>query len=202
MARGHPVDRLGRILPECSWPPERRAPGSLEAVRRFCNTTNLESGADRLADPEDFARWLVEQHYEAFAATDEELLRCRRFRESIRAAAISHRDGASDAAALTALGEFVDEVEYRIDFGAEPLDFSVAPERDPVEQFIGSLAVAIVAARATDEWERLKACGHCRWVVFDHSKNRSGRWCSVSACGGRIKVQRHRARRRAAADDG
>jgi predicted RNA-binding Zn ribbon-like protein len=52
-----------------------------------------------------------------------------------------------------------------------------------------------VDARYRGMWPRLKACAHCGWVVFDGSKNRSARWCSMSACGGRENARSYRRRR-------
>ena len=45
----------------------------------------------------------------------------------------------------------------------------------------------------------LKLCADetCRSVFYDRSKNRSGRWCSMSTCGNRAKVRAWRERQRA-----
>jgi predicted RNA-binding Zn ribbon-like protein len=43
--------------------------------------------------------------------------------------------------------------------------------------------------------DRVKACAECRWLFVDTSRNRSRRWCSMNECGGRLKMQRYRARR-------
>jgi predicted RNA-binding Zn ribbon-like protein len=34
----------------------------------------------------------------------------------------------------------------------------------------------------------------CRWMFYDHSKNRSGRWCQMAECGNRAKVRAYRER--------
>jgi predicted RNA-binding Zn ribbon-like protein len=49
-----------------------------------------------------------------------------------------------------------------------------------------------------DTWARLKACRSdtCRWAFYDHSKNRSGHWCSMEVCGARHKAREYRARHR------
>jgi predicted RNA-binding Zn ribbon-like protein len=43
----------------------------------------------------------------------------------------------------------------------------------------------------------VKACAResCRYVFFDHSRNRSGRWCSMQVCGNREKTAAYRARK-------
>lgn len=48
--------------------------------------------------------------------------------------------------------------------------------------------------------DRLRRCqsDDCRWVFFDHSRNRSKVWCDMSGCGSRAKARAYRARRAAA----
>jgi predicted RNA-binding Zn ribbon-like protein len=49
-----------------------------------------------------------------------------------------------------------------------------------------------------DTWSRLKACRDdtCKWAFYDHSKNRSGHWCSMEVCGSRHKARQYRERRK------
>ena len=49
-----------------------------------------------------------------------------------------------------------------------------------------------------DTWPRLKACRDdtCQWAFYDHSKNRSGHWCSMEVCGSRHKARQYRERRK------
>ena len=63
---------------------------------------------------------------------------------------------------------------------------------------VGESLGEALALRATDQWARVKTCARdsCRWVFFDHSRNRSGRWCSMQVCGNREKTAAYRARRR------
>jgi len=44
---------------------------------------------------------------------------------------------------------------------------------------------------------RLRQCANekCRWLFVDDSKGGSRRWCSMSTCGNRAKVQRHAMRK-------
>ena len=48
-------------------------------------------------------------------------------------------------------------------------------------------------------WSRLKVCpgDDCGWAFYDESRNRAGRWCSMSVCGGREKARAHYRRQRA-----
>ena len=75
------------------------------------------------------------------------------------------------------------------------------PTAAGVDGALGHVVAAIHAAIAEDTWERLKACERdiCRWAFYDHSKNRSGHWCSMAVCGQREKNRRAYRRRRARA---
>ena len=68
------------------------------------------------------------------------------------------------------------------------------PLLDVVAESLGE----VLALQATGEWSRVKTCAResCRWVFVDHSRNRSGRWCSMQVCGNREKTAAYRARKR------
>ena len=68
-----------------------------------------------------------------------------------------------------------------------------------VDGALGRLLVIVYRAMETDTWSRLKACREdtCRWAFYDHSKNRSGHWCSMEVCGSRNKARQYRERRKA-----
>jgi predicted RNA-binding Zn ribbon-like protein len=50
-------------------------------------------------------------------------------------------------------------------------------------------------------WARMKACHNddCRWAFYDHSRNRSGRWCQMETCGTEVKMRAYRRRQAAKA---
>ncbi|MGH3665303.1 MAG: CGNR zinc finger domain-containing protein [Egibacteraceae bacterium] len=50
-------------------------------------------------------------------------------------------------------------------------------------------------------WARLKSCANdsCRWLFYDRSKNRSGKWCTMNVCGDILNARAYRARRRSTA---
>jgi predicted RNA-binding Zn ribbon-like protein len=70
---------------------------------------------------------------------------------------------------------------------------SVPPERE-------------LAVRAVLSWDRLakqspgrlRPCANdeCRLFLIDHSKAGAARWCSMAACGNRMKARRHYQRAR------
>jgi predicted RNA-binding Zn ribbon-like protein len=44
--------------------------------------------------------------------------------------------------------------------------------------------------------KRVKQCGRCDWLFLDRSRNLSRQWCSMSACGNRIKMARRYQRKK------
>jgi predicted RNA-binding Zn ribbon-like protein len=73
-------------------------------------------------------------------------------------------------------------------------------ETTGVDGALGRLLVIVYRAMETGTWSRLKACRNdtCRWAFYDHSKNRSGHWCTMSVCGNRTKARQYRQRHRVA----
>lgn len=54
--------------------------------------------------------------------------------------------------------------------------------------------LALDAARLLTEeskCSRIGACGECRWVYLDTTRNRSRRWCDPADCGNRARQRRH-----------
>ena len=74
------------------------------------------------------------------------------------------------------------------------------PEGEGADAALGRLMAIVADAVADGSWERLKACPReeCEWAFYDHSKNRSGRWCKMEDCGNLAKAKAFRERRRAA----
>ncbi len=76
-------------------------------------------------------------------------------------------------------------------------DLEPAAWDSPAERVVASLLAEVIWAEAEGKWERLKACRNegCRWVFYDASKNRSGRWCNMDICGARHKMRTYRERK-------
>lgn len=71
-------------------------------------------------------------------------------------------------------------------------------EASGINGAIGRILAATFQAMADGTWFRLKACKNpsCQRAFFDWSKNQSGMWCAMTACGNREKARRFRRRRR------
>jgi len=74
----------------------------------------------------------------------------------------------------------------------------IEPSSSGVDGAMGWILSVAIVSMIEGSWYRLKACRRCRWVFYDHSKNRSGTWCSMITCGNRIKADAYRRRRREA----
>jgi predicted RNA-binding Zn ribbon-like protein len=73
----------------------------------------------------------------------------------------------------------------------------IAVGASAVDRALGSLTAIGARAIVDGSWRRLRVCPgrDCGWVFYDHSRNGSGRWCSMAVCGGREKARAHYRRR-------
>lgn len=173
------------------------APGPLRVVQRFVNTNDLETGPDLLPDAAALGAWFAEAGLGDVAVDARDHARAIALREAIRELVCAHAGLPHDPAA----GEIVNEAGRRA--GLRPVLADPATRFEPAaggaDGALGRIVAAIHASIAAGTWERLKACERdiCRWAFYDHSKNRSGHWCSMAVCGQREKNRRAYRRRRA-----
>jgi len=204
MAETHPpnrpTDHRGRYVPDGSWPPGRGAPEPLERVRRFVNTANPESGADHFETPGSLAAWFEREGYGSFRVSERDRTRVVLLRAALRELAIANHEGANDphaAEAARLLDGLAADLPLVVRLSPGP---SLVPaSAGGVDGALSTLFATVHDAMVAGTWPRLKACRnhHCRWAFYDHSRNRSGAWCSDLACGSRMKVRAYRARQRA-----
>lgn len=85
----------------------------------------------------------------------------------------------------------------RFDPEGEPRLMPAAGAKDVVEEVMGRILAIVVLSAAEGTWRRLKACRNegCLWAFYDHSKNRSGSWCTMDVCGSRAKMRAYRRHR-------
>lgn len=194
MGHAHTTDHLGRALPDPSWPPNRRAPTELEPLRRFCNTINRESGADRLATSEDLDRWLEGEGRPQANASEEDFRRALVTRDAFRELAATDADRGQRSEATQHVAELLGHLRFRLTTD-DGLRLTVDAGAG-IDRYLGDLVAMAIHAEAVSTWPRLKACHNsgCQWLFYDHSNNNSGRWCSMQACGGRHKSAMYRRR--------
>ena len=190
------TDRRGSTIPDGSWPPGREAPAGLEVLRRFLNTENPESGADLLATATELRKWFRTEGHERCRVTADEFVAVCELRKSLRAMAVANADAIADESAMRALTRLGATRPMRLSFGGSTALAVMQPSGSGVDAFIASMLGTVFVAMADGTWGRLKACGnsHCRWVVYDRTKNRSVAWCAEEACGSRSRARAYRAR--------
>jgi predicted RNA-binding Zn ribbon-like protein len=178
----------------------KEAPGDLAVVRAFVNTLDIDHGIEELGDPASLAAWLsarglLDEETQASAA---DLRRATWLREALRELLLSNNDKRpvpADAARILDDVAARARLRLRVDAGGSA---RLEAEGRGVEGALGRLLVIVYRAMETDTWSRLKACREdtCKWAFYDHSKNRSGHWCSMEVCGSRHKARQYRERRR------
>ena len=176
------------------------APGRLELVRAFVNSVDLEDGPEQLATAAGLAAWLKDHGLPAGRATTADLERAVAVREALRETLLAHHgDHELDPAAAGTLDDAARRAGLRVAFGPGGVA-TLAPGASGIDAALGELLAIVAEAQRDGTWERLKACpwDTCRWAFYDHSKNRSGRWCKMEVCGNRAKAAAFRARARAA----
>ncbi|MDF2989880.1 MAG: putative RNA-binding protein containing a Zn-ribbon-like motif [Microbacterium sp.] len=177
-------------------------PDAVRLVRDFVNTVEYQVDDERLVDATDLRDWLVARALldaEASASPDDVAF-ARRLREGLRSVLQVHAGHEADESAIRDLDEALEELPVRGGFDASGA-FRLAPASpDPVRAALGRLLDAVRLASEDDTWSRLKVCARdsCRWAYYDHSRNRSSRWCTMAGCGNAMKMQRAYRSRKAA----
>lgn len=122
-------------------------------------------------------------------------------REGLRALARANADPvpAGLADARSALNEAARGAAVELRF-LDPGPRFVASAATGLERALGVVLAVAASAMIEGSWARLKVCPgeDCGWAFYDHSRNQSGRWCSMAVCGGRAKARGYYRRRRGA----
>jgi predicted RNA-binding Zn ribbon-like protein len=176
------------------------APPLLEPVQAFVNTNDIEERTDKLRSRTDLRDWLAEHGLlEATAdVTADEFERAIALREAIRELGAGHNHLPADtASAMARLNEATERAGLVPALDADE-GLRLAPRARGVDGALGLLLAAIYASIAEGSWERMKTCecDDCRWLFYDASKNRNGRWCHSAVCGTRERSRRAYQRRR------
>jgi predicted RNA-binding Zn ribbon-like protein len=172
------------------------APGTLALVQAFVNTNDIEGRRDEFASPEAMRAWLVERGLldpdEPVSADD--FVGALVVREALRALAAANNGLPLPPEAV----ETLDRTTARtlaVQFTPGGGDLNAV--RPGVDGVLGRLLAIVLEAMREGSWSRVKACHRdvCRWVFYDHSRNRSSTWCAMSICGNRVKTRSYRRRR-------
>jgi predicted RNA-binding Zn ribbon-like protein len=181
------------------------APGQLVLVQSFINSHYdlvLEHGRDLIRTPESLADWLAARRliagHPGLKRSDVE--RAIVAREGLRALAYVN-NGGSRRPDLTGLNVAARDASLEIRFADGAPQF-ISVGNTPLDRALGVILAIAAAALIDGSFSRLKACpgDDCGWAFYDHSRNQSGRWCSMSVCGARAKARSHYRRHRRRGD--
>lgn len=176
------------------------APGRLEVVRRFVNTRDIEAGTDSIGTPADLRGWLLDNDLldpgPRPSEPSADLAGVQALREALRTALAANHDRTElPADAVATVNSAADRAALSLRLTGAGA-WTATPLATGIDGAIGELLAVVSAAMADRTWRRLKVCVNddCRWAFYDHSRARSGRWCSMQVCGNRAKQQAWRRR--------
>jgi predicted RNA-binding Zn ribbon-like protein len=173
------------------------APGDLELVRQFVNTYDVELPAgEELTTPAELAAWLVTRGLllASRRLDDKDLATMRTARTALREVLVANAGHADMAAARRTLDRIAARYPMRMRLnGGAWLEPGGGPGVAPA---IARLLATVYDAMTLGTFERLKICRNdeCLWAFYDHSRNRSGVWCTMAVCGNRMKGRAFRSR--------
>jgi predicted RNA-binding Zn ribbon-like protein len=167
-------------------------------VRQFVNTCDLEARTDKLSTPPALARWLRDASLigTTIDADEADLRRALEVREALREVmAANHSDTSLPPEAVSALNSAAERADLGLELTSNA-GWIARPRAGGLDEALGALLAIVVQAAGDGTWQRLKVCANdaCRWAFYDHSRARTGRWCSMQLCGNRAKQQAWRAR--------
>jgi predicted RNA-binding Zn ribbon-like protein len=173
------------------------APGQLALVQSFLNTIDHESDRDYLADLRSAELWLAAQRLVSPGTEYDERDRRRlvEVRRALHNLVAANAGTGVQRRAVTSLNEAARRVRLGVRFHPDD-GYRLMAEGVGIDRPIGELLIAVTGSMATGSFGRLKLCANegCRLAFFDSSKNRSGRWCSMTRCGNRMKGRAYRER--------
>lgn len=173
------------------------APAPLRLVQEFVNTYDTEDDRESLNTVADLRHWLLEReligsHEQVHAA---DIVYARETREALRKMLLANGGADADPSAVETVNRAATRAQLTLRFDVDG-GSGLAPIAVGVDGAVGTILAVAFAAMAEGSWTRLKVCPEetCRVAFFDHSKNRSRRWCSMEVCGNRTKVRAYRRR--------
>jgi CGNR zinc finger len=172
------------------------APGDLELIRSFVSLhDHVRPSPESLAPGSDTIVWWLHAYGglppDVEPAADD-VDWAAQVIEALRARVRENEGMPRDETAIRFLDEAAREAGLEVRFG----DDALRPDADGVYGAVGRVLAAAFVAELDGTWSRFRRCSNpaCRSVFWDRSKNHSGRWCSMQACGNQAKVRAYRRR--------
>ena len=159
----------------------------------------------------ELREWLMVEGFRARRASRAELASVRELRACLHVLVVANAHRSTDDGALRSLTLLAEERPVRFTFASSAISSAtssatpsvmsrssanLAPSCRGVDAVIATILSIVASAMAEATWPRLKACGHCGWVVYDRTKNQSVSWCAEEACGSGSRARSYRARHR------
>jgi predicted RNA-binding Zn ribbon-like protein len=187
-----------------AWAAEEGVPAELSLLYDFANTLDERTFGspgpgdrrDLIDDPDALGGWLAARGFLVPALTDDDVALARELRAALRAAIAANLEPDVRASARTAIASVAGRLPLAVGLDEDNRP-TLQPARVGIEGALAGILAQAMSADADDTWRRLKVCSasDCRWVFYDASKPRTGRWCTMAICGNRVKTRAYRARR-------
>jgi predicted RNA-binding Zn ribbon-like protein len=175
---------------------EERLPEAAALIKDFVNTYDVTNHDDELATGADMVSWFAARGLIAPGVELDEAAatQVREVREALRSILLGHNDEPVPPEAVDTLNRAAASSRLCVKFSPE--GSVLACESTGADAALSRLIAAVHMAMTDDSWSRLKACRRhdCRWVFYDHSRNRSKTWCAMGVCGNRTKAENFRKR--------
>ena len=155
------------------------------------NTRDVESNEDHLVSSGQLDAWAQSLGLVPPTAELVEVARLRELREALRTVLLAHHnDDVGEQAALEIIDTAMKWGGVRPTLSTQGLGWSA--HTGGTAGLVGQMLSLVTAAAVDGTWSRLKICCNdtCQWAFYDHSRSRTGRWCSMQVCGNRNKQQR------------
>lgn len=172
-------------------------PHDLQLVIDFVNTLDVERDTDSIADAGALRGWLRERALLGAKADEPDSGQVNdalRLREALRATLRAHTRGEPEDGAV--LERVAERGRLSVSFGDDGA-VRISARGSGFDGALAGLLVPAAHAALDGTWRRVKACDDdgCLEAFYDHSRNRTGRWCDMAVCGNRTKVRAYRAKR-------
>jgi predicted RNA-binding Zn ribbon-like protein len=165
-------------------------------VQEFVNSLDLEAGFDAWSDCESLAAWMREHGLAAGSVSAAEHARAIALREALRELLWANNGHPLAGEHAQPLQQEAQRLGVSVGFPALATARLTA-DRAGVDGLIQAVIGAVATAMIDQRWPRLKACWNeeCRYVFWDATRNRSGRWCTMRRCGTQLAARAYRRRR-------
>jgi predicted RNA-binding Zn ribbon-like protein len=177
-----------------------KAPGRLELLQRFINSSNHDFPPDwdRIGTAAKAQAWLRQKRLVAPGdrVSEAEAARLRELREALRALVVHGAELDAASAEIIRAAARSAPLDVALDASGRT---ALEPAAHGVDGAVATLLGILHEAQVTGHWARMKGCRQCEYAFYDRSKNRSAAWCAMSICGNRTKNRAYYRRRRGSA---